>query len=114
MQIEVLQAILVLKIAGVAQARLADVDRRYPGIGLAQSMDCSLGCSAAGDQDLPICLLLLGRPEHKRCCPTPIRVPVELAVPIEVVDRRRIRMEHIEGTHLCGWPRGSGCSRLLP
>jgi hypothetical protein len=62
MQIEVLQAILLLKIAGVAQARLADVDRRYPGIGLAQSMDCSLGCSAAGDQDLPICLLLLGRP----------------------------------------------------
>ena len=52
MEIEVLQSIFLLKIARVVQAGFADVDCRDPGIRLAQRMDSSLGCSAAGDQDL--------------------------------------------------------------
>ena len=39
MEIEVSQAVLSLKIARVAQARLADVDRGHVSIGLAQRMD---------------------------------------------------------------------------
>ena len=104
MEIEISQSIFLLKIARVAQAGLADVDCRHPRIGLAQRMNGSLRCSAAGDQDLSICPRLLRRPQQKGRCPAPIRVAIELAVPIEVVDRRRIRVAFVESAHRVGSP----------
>ena len=77
-------------------------------------MDGSLGRSAAGDQDLSICPRLLRWPQQKGRCPAPIRVPIELAMPIEVVDRRRIRVALVESAHLVGWIDGRRCSRLFP
>ena len=62
MEIENSQSIFLLKIARVVQTGLADVDRRDMSIGLAQRMDGSLRCSAAGDQDLSICPRRLSRP----------------------------------------------------
>src|SRR5271167_1428822 len=112
MKIEVLQAIFSLKIARVAQAGLADVDCRYTSIGLAQRMDGSLRRSTAGDQDFSICSRLLRRPQQKGQCPTPIGLPIELAVPIEVADRRRIRVALVKGSHCISSPsprlRGEG------
>src|SRR5208282_1152961 len=112
MESEVLQAIFSLKIARVAQAGLADVDCRYTSIGLAQRMDGSLRRSTAGDQDFSICSRLLRRPQQKGQCPTPIGLPIELAVPIEVADRRRIRVALVKGSHCISSPsprlRGEG------
>lgn len=54
MEIEVLQAVFSLKIAGITQAGFADVDSRHASIRFAQSMDGTLGGSAAGDQNRSI------------------------------------------------------------
>ena len=62
-EIEVSQAIFLLKIAGMAQTGFADVDCRHSCIGLAQRMDGSLGCSAAGDQDFTTCPRMLCWPQ---------------------------------------------------
>ena len=105
--------IFLLKIARMAQAGFADVDCRHLSVRLAQRMDGSLRRSAAGDQDLSICPRLLRWPQQKGQCPTPIRVPIELAMPIEVVDRRRIRVALVKSAHLVGWIGGRRCSRLL-
>src|SRR5271157_2875869 len=112
MEIEVLQAIFSLKIARIAQAGFADVDCGHTSLRLAQRMDGSLGRSTAGDQDLSICPQLLRWPQQKGQCPTPIRVSVEFAVPIEVADRRRIRVGLVESAYLFRSPsprlRGEG------
>jgi hypothetical protein len=102
MEIEVLQAVFSLKTARITQAGFADVDRRYASIRLAQSMDGSLGRPAASDQDLSISPGLLRWPQQKGQCPTPIGVAIEVAVPIKIADRRRIRMAFVEGAHLVG------------
>src|SRR5690349_12345421 len=114
MEIEISQSIFSLQIARVAQAGLADVDCGDPCIGFTQRMNGSLGCSAAGDQDLSICPWLLRWPQHEGQCPTPIGVPIEVAVPIKVADRRRIRVVLVEGAHRVGRIGGHRCSRLLP
>src|SRR5260370_30026928 len=106
MEIEVSQSIFLLKIARAAQAGFADVDCRHPSTRLAQRVDGSLGGSTPGNQDLSICPLLLCRPQQERQCTTPIRVPIELAVPIEVADRRRIRVAIVKSAHRIG--RGGG------
>src|SRR6266851_461846 len=77
MESEVSQPIFSLKIARVTQAVLADVDCRHTSIRFAQRMNGSLGCSAAGDQDLSICPWLFSRPQQKRQCPAPIGVAIE-------------------------------------
>ena len=114
MEIEISQAIFSLEIARVAQAGLADVDCRHTSIGFAQRMNGSLGCSAAGDQDLSICPGFLRWPQQEGQCPTPIRVAIEVAVSIEVADRRRIRAALVESAHRVGRIGGRRCSRLLP
>ena len=80
MEIEISQPVFSLQIARVAQAGLADVDRRHPSIGLAQRMDRRLRRSTAGDQDLPACLRLLCRPQEQGQRPPPIRVAIEVAM----------------------------------
>jgi hypothetical protein len=100
MESEVSQSIFLLKIARVAKAGFADVDCRDPSIRFTQRMNGSLGCPAAGDQDLSICPLPLRWPQEKGQCPTPIRVAIEVAVPIEVFDRRRIRVALVKSAHL--------------
>jgi hypothetical protein len=114
MEIEISQSIFLPKIARVSQARLADVDCRHTSIRFAQRMNGRLGRSAAGDEDLSICPRRLRRPQQKGQCPMPIGVPIELAVPIQVDDRRRIRVAFVEGAHLIGGIGGHRCSRLLP
>ena len=99
MEIEVSQVISLLKIARMAQAGLADVDCRYPSVRLAQRIDGSLRRSTAGDQDLSIWPLLLRRPQQQRHRPASIRVPIELAMPIEVAKRRRIRMAFVKSAY---------------
>src|SRR5271169_6626914 len=90
MEIEVSQPVFSLKIARITQAGFADVDCRHASIRLAQSMDGSLGRPTAGDQDVSICPGLLRWPQQKRQCPAPIRVAIEVAVPVEVAEWRRI------------------------
>src|SRR5712691_2063770 len=114
MDSEVSQPIFSLKIARVTQAGFADVDSRHTSIRFAQRINGSLGCSAAGDQDLAICPLLVRWPQQKGQCPPPIGVPIEVAVSIQVADRRRIRVAFVEGAHLVSRIGGHRFSRLLP
>src|ERR1700730_15150428 len=100
MEIEISQAIFLLKIAHVAQAGFADVDCRHTSVGFAQRMNGSLRCSAAGHQDLSVCPWLLRWPQQKGQCPTPIGVAIEVAVPVEVAERRRIGMALVKSPHL--------------
>src|SRR5271155_1205476 len=86
MQSEVSPSIFLLKIARVAQARLADVDCRHTSIRFAQRMNGRLGRSAAGDQDLSICPRRIRWPQQKGQCPTPIRVPIKLAFEAARID----------------------------
>src|SRR6516165_2333343 len=99
MEIEVSQAVFLLKLAGMTEAGFADVDGRDVSVGLAQRIDGSLGGSAAGDQYLSIWPVLLRGPHQQGQCPTPIGVVIELAVPIEVAKRRRIRVALVESAH---------------
>ena len=48
-QFEILQIVLALKIAGVAKARVAYVDRRDSSIGLAERVPRGLRCATASD-----------------------------------------------------------------
>ena len=98
MQVEVSQAVFLLKIARVPQAGFADVDRSYVGVRLAQRVGGRLRGPTAGDQDGSVWPRLLGRPQQQGQCPAPIRVAIELAMPIEVAKRRRVRVNLVKGT----------------
>ena len=63
MQFEILQIILALKIARVAKARVAHVDRRNSSIGLAERVPRGLRRATASDQDLLVSARLLGGPD---------------------------------------------------
>ena len=77
MEFEVLEIVLALKIARVAQAGLADVDRRDSGVGLAQRIPRRLRRAAAGDQDFLVCARLLGGPNQMELGPATVRIFIE-------------------------------------
>ena len=115
MQFEVLQIVLALKIARVAQARVADVDRRDSRIGLAKRVPRGLRRAAAGNQDFLSSPRLLGRPHQMKLGPATVRVLVEV---VFVQARARGRIGHpfvevadfLAAAHL-GPPRISGLRR---
>ena len=51
MQFEILEIVLALKLACVAKACVADVDRRDSGVGFPERVPCGLRRATAGDQD---------------------------------------------------------------
>src|SRR5271169_5591927 len=114
MELEVLQPVFSLKIARITQAGFADVDCRYPSIRLAQSMDGSLGRPTAGDQNRSISPWLLRGPQQQGECPTPIRVAIEVAVPVEVAEWRRIGVALVKGSNFVRRIGGHWRSPLLP
>ena len=61
-ELQVSYVVLLLKIAGVAQARFADVDRGHARVGLHERMTRGLRRSAPGDKDRSIWTRLLQRP----------------------------------------------------
>jgi hypothetical protein len=102
-EVEISQAIFLLKIARVAQAGFAEIDCGHISVWLAERMNGSLRRSTAGDQDLSIRPRLKGRPQEKRRNPAALRVTIEFAVPIEIINRRRIRVAIVESAHRLGW-----------
>src|SRR5215469_6985275 len=112
-EFEVAQVIFLLKPARMAEAGFADVDCRHPSNGLAQRMDGGLRGPATGDQDLSICPRLLGRPQQKGERPTPIRIAVELAVPVEVGQGCGIGVRFVKCPHLVGRTGGRWHYRLF-
>ena len=77
-------------------------------------MDGSLGRSTARNQDLSIWPLFFRWPQQKGHRPTPIRVPIERTVLIQVADRRWIRVALVKRAHRVGWIGGHRWSRLFP
>ena len=66
MKFEVVQLILLPKIACMAQAGLADIDRRDPGVGLAKRILRSLRGAAAGDENLEVRSRTRARPRQMK------------------------------------------------
>ena len=62
MELEIIEVVLPLEIARMAQARLADVDGGDARIGLAQRIPGRLRRAAAGHEDLLLSAERLGRP----------------------------------------------------
>src|SRR5271166_3572008 len=104
-EIEVSESIFSLKIARVAETVFADVDRGHLPVRLAHGMNDGLGGAAAGDQDLAR-RWPLRRPKEKRHRPPTIRIAIELAMPVEVAERRRIWMALVKGAHIGGRSEG--------
>ena len=78
MEFEIVEVVLALQIARVAQAGLADVDGRDSRLGLAQRMAGRLRRAAAGDQDLLVLPRLLGRPHPMEQRPAAGGIPIEV------------------------------------
>ena len=96
MEFEVLQVVLSLKLARVAQAGLADVDGGDARVGLAKRISGRLRRAAAGNQNLLVSAQRLGRPDQMEQRAATVRVPVQVAVLVQVGDRRRIRHPFVE------------------
>jgi hypothetical protein len=69
-------------------------------IGLAHRMSGGLRRPAAGDENLPLWPLALGRPHEKGQRPPTVRIAVKLPMLIEALERRRIGMALVETAHL--------------
>ena len=96
MQFEILQIVLALKIARVAQARVADVDRRDSSIGLAKRVPRGLRRAAASDQDFLVCPRLPGRPHQMELGSATVLVFVEVAVFVQIGERGWIGHPFVE------------------
>jgi hypothetical protein len=83
-----------LQIARMAEARLADVDRRDARLGLVHRMPGRLRGAAAGDQDSLVCARGLGRkhPMPDGAAATRVEVPVL----VQAGERRRVGHPLIE------------------
>ena len=119
MQFEILQIVLALKIARVAQARVADVDRRDSSIGLAKRVPRRLRRAAAGDQDFLVSARLLGGPNQMELGSATVRVLVEVAVLVQTGERGRIGHPFVEVADFLapvhfGPPRMSGAAPTIP
>jgi hypothetical protein len=115
MEFEVLEIILALKIARVAQARVTDVDCGDSRIGLAKRVPRGLRGAASGNQDFLSSPRLLGRPHQMELGPATVWVLVVVAVYVQTCAWRRIGHPFVEvadflaAAHL-GPPRISGLS----
>src|SRR5229473_7238891 len=76
MQLEVLKIVLALKIARVAQARVADVDRGDPRIRLAERIPGCLRRAADGHENLLICARALVRPRQVELRAATLRIRI--------------------------------------
>ena len=83
MQFEILQIILALKIARVAKACVAHVDRRDSSIRLAKRVPRGLRSAAASDKDFLVSPRLLGGPDQMELGSATVRVLVEVAVCVQ-------------------------------
>ena len=91
-EVEVVQSILLLELARVTEARLADIHCGDSGIRLAKEGDpCGLGRAATGDEDFLVSPERFGWPHQVVVRPPPIRILVEIAVLVEAGERRRVR-----------------------
>src|SRR5271163_4279447 len=90
MQFEIFKIVLALKIPGVAQARVADVDRRNSRIGLAERIFRGLRSTAASDQDLLVFTWSLVGPYQVELGSATERILVQVDMLVQIGERRRI------------------------
>ena len=95
-ELQISDVVLALKIAGVAQACFADVDRGHARVRLHERMTRGLRRAAASDEDGSIGARLLQRPEQQRLRAPPPRVSVAIETLLEAGHGRRIRMRFVE------------------
>ena len=112
-EVEISKAVLSLKLARVTEACFADVDSGDMRIGLAHRMGRGLRGSTTGDQNLPPCPLNFRRPKQKRERSPSIGIPIELAMLVEVAQRRRIRVALVERPHFLGAIGGRRICRIF-
>ena len=101
-QIEVPQAMLLLKAARMAQTGWADIDRRHMGMRLGEGIFCGLRRPTTSDQDPSVWPRLFQRPQQKRLRPEPVGVPIAIAARRKIADRRRIRVGIVKRANRLG------------
>ena len=97
--LQIVQMVFAFQRLGVANARLADVDADHLASGLAQGVLGRLRCPTAGDQHGQVRAIGFIRPMQVEVCAAPAFILPTLAIAVEVFNRRRIRVQVIEGTH---------------
>ncbi len=95
-ELQISYVVLLLKIAGVAQARFADVDRGHARVRLHERVPRGLRRSASSDKDRSVWPRLLQWPQQQRLRPAPARVPIAIEATLEAGDGRWIGMQLIE------------------
>jgi hypothetical protein len=96
-ELQISYVVFVLKIARMAQACFAEVDRRHARFGLHKRVPRGLRRSASSDQDRSIWAWLLQRPQQQGLRAPPAWIAVALKQPIEAGDGRRIGVRLVEG-----------------
>jgi hypothetical protein len=94
--------VLVLKIAGVAQARFADVDCGHARVRLGERIASGLRRSAPGDKNPSICTGPLQWPQQQGLRPAPMRAPIAIEAPLEAGNRRWIWMRLVKRANRLG------------
>src|SRR5580692_7137801 len=77
-ELQISYVMLLLKISGVAQTCLADVDRGDARVGLHERMTRGLRCAASSDKDGSIGTRLFQRPQQQRLRAPPLRIRMRL------------------------------------
>jgi len=98
--LEILQLVFTLEFLGVADARGADVNAHDASLRLAQGMFGRLRCAASGDENCQVFPIGLTRPVQVEIYSAPAFILPALAVAVEVVDRRRIRVGVVKRLYL--------------
>ena len=96
MQFEILQIVLALKIARVAKARVADVDRRDSSMGLAQRVPRGLRSAASSNKDIQVSPRSPGGPDQMELGSATVPVLVEVAVRVQIRERGGIGHPFVE------------------
>src|SRR5262245_52635302 len=102
LDLEIRQAVLLLELLRVLDARHADVDADDPGVRPAERVLGSLPRAASGDQDVEVATIRRAGPQQVILGPKSIRIPPLVARAIQILDGRRIGMTRVEIAHRIG------------
>ena len=96
-ELQISYVVFLLKIARMAQACFAEVDRGHARFGLHERVPRGLRRSASRDKDRSIWARLLQRPQQQRLRAPPLRIAIAIETPLEAGDGRRIGVRLVEG-----------------
>ena len=95
-ELQISYVVFALKVAGMEQARFADVDCGHARFRLHERVPGGLRRAAASDKDCSICARLFQRPKQQILRSAPVRIAIAIETLLETVDRRWIGVRLVE------------------